>query len=371
MVPNLPSLALRKPDGSLLTRIEAETELWDKCKTSHTMRRLAWGQFGLDSRYAWILKPTSVTHWVLDELIRKKQIAGDPIGVQPELESDDSYFNSYVQRLKVFVEDGRALMPKEGEGIDMGDFNGQQPPNGQPPMGYAPPPPPMGFPGQQGAPPPQGMAPPQQPPPQFGAPQPGFPPQAPQFGGQPQQQQYAPQQPSFPPQGAPPPIAAPQQQQMPQQMAPQGMMPQQAAPPTPPAQAPSNRRGRGKADAGAVPPGMPNPPVQQQMPFPGAQQPQQAMPQFGAAPSMGAPMQQGMPSQQPAGGPDLLAQIAELKGLIAAQDQTLKQILHVLKGADAVASIMVRGYYNLPLPQQASQLNTEATFGEMKMPYPS
>lgn len=346
-----PELVLKRSDGSLLTRVEAEKELWDKCKTSHAMRRVAWSQFGLENRFAWMLKPTSIVHWVLDEMIRKRMIAGDQIGVQPELESDESYFNSYIQRLRVFVEDGRALKPKEGEGIDMSDFQNQMPPqNGQPvpQQSFSPPPPPVGFPGQQ--PPqqaPQSFAPPP-PPQQYGAPpqaMPGYqaPPQMPQFGAPP----------SFPPQGAQPPVSQPQ-------------LPPQGAPPAPPAQAPSNRR-RAKADAGAPPPGMPQVPSQQSMPFAGPSSP--PLPGTFAQPS--APPQFGTPQVAQADSSALQAQINELKGQVDAQGKVLQQLLHILKGVDAAASIMLRPYYKQQMPQQASQLSTEATFNEIGMPYPS
>lgn len=377
-----PVLVLQKQDGSLLTRIEAEKELWDKCKTSHAMRRYAWGQLRLDSRYAWMLKPTSVTHWILDELHRKRLIGGDPIGVQPELESDDSYFNSFIQRLGVFVQEGRALPPKEGEGIDMSDFQHQMPPapNGQQPQqSYAPPPPPpMGFPpaaqqagpppgaGQFGPPPGQPQFAPQQqqpPQPQYAAPPQaqnfGPPPsqQPPQFGSPPPQQASfgpPPGQPAFPPQGPPPPVAPPQ-------------LPGQPAAPA--ATAPSDRRPR--KSAAAAPAGAP-PGAQQQMPFgQPAQQPQG----FGAPPvvsGFGAP--QGAPGAAPqqssAEIADLKAQVTKLEATIAQLAQQVALILHKTVGIDAAVSIGVRGYYSQPLPGTVEQLNTEATFKECRLPYP-
>jgi len=380
---SLADLALSKPDGSLLTRIEAETELREKCKIFHNMGLLASYHLGLENRFALGMTPTSVIHWVLDEMIRKRLIAGDQIGVQPELESDASYFNSYIQKLGVFVQTGQALMPKEGEGIDMSDFQ-QMPPNGQPPQqpqGFTPPPPPpMGY-GQPQQPqqqqyqqPPQGM------PPQNFGPPPGAPPQgfAPPQGGPPA---FAPPPggpPSFgpPPGGAPgfapqgPPPLAPQ-------MPPQGMPPQQTqAPQAPPAQAPSNRRRGKSADAG---PPAPNgaPPQQQSMPFPSGP-PQQAPQSFGAPQSgYGGPM--GQPQQMQSGpqnGPQadtsaLQAQISELKAILAQQGQVLSQLLHIVKGTDAAVSITMRPYYEKQLPQQPSQLGTEATFKEIGLPYPS
>jgi hypothetical protein len=370
-----PVLVLQKQDGSLLTRIEAEKELWDKCKTSHAMRRYAWGQLRLDSRYAWMLKPTSVTHWILDELHRKRLIAGDPIGVQPELESDDSYFNSFIQRLGVFVQEGRALPPKEGEGIDMSDFQHQMPPapNGQqqPQQGYAPPPPPpMGFPppGAQAGPPPQqgfNQAPPPQQqfaqaPQQPQQPQYTAPPQAQGFGPPPGQPQFGgqasfgppPGQPAFPPQGPPPPVAPPQ-------------LPPQGQPAAPAAAAPSDRRPRKSAASAGPPPG-----AQQQMPFgQPAQQPQG----FGAPPvvsGFGAP--QGAPQQALASNEiaELKAQVSKLEATIAQLAQQVALILHKTVGIDAAVSIGVRGYYSQPLPGTVEQLSTEATFKECRLPYP-
>jgi hypothetical protein len=364
---NVSTLALKKADGSPLSRIEAESELWTKCKTSHAMRLLAANQFGLDSRYVWRLKPTSVTHWLLDEMVRKRLIAGDQIGVQPDLESDDSYFNAYIQRLGAFVQDGRALMPKEGEGINMTDFNHQMPPppNGQPQQsGYAPPPPPPmgGFPQQQQ--PPQFQGAPQQ---SYGAPPPpapqagfGAPPQ-PSFGPPPQFNTMPPQQggaPSFPPQGPPPPISQP-----PQQAGPPG------APPAPPAQAPSNRRGRGKAAEAGPPPaagGFPQPSATP-MPFPNG-----APAQGGFAPPGAPPQQFGAPPTQAGPGIEAaMAQIAALQGIVSQQAQQIADLVTLVKGIDAGVSILVRPCYNRQFPNDASQLGIRATFAEIGLPYPS
>jgi hypothetical protein len=385
----IPELVLKKPDGSLLTRIEAEAELWDKCKTSHMMRRLAWGRYGLDQRFTWILKPTSVTHWVLDELSRKKFISGDPIGVQPELESDDSYFSSFVQRLKVFVEEGRALAPKEGEGINMSDFQHpgpmMMPQNGQQPSmpGFAAPPSPVGFPP---APPPMGAPqfqqpqapvgfPPQAPPP-MGAPQApqGYPPAGPQFGAP--QFGAQPQQPAFPPQAMPAPGAPPP------------MMQPQGAPPAPPAQAPANRRGRGKTDAAPAPGTLPG---QQQLPMGAPPQgfgaPPMMPPQFGAPqgmPQMGAPQQMAPQTQQApmqqggANNGELLAAIAQLKNIVEEQGKLLQHLgsklletQRMVKAIDIVSSISLRGFYNAPRPATEADLGLEATFKAVNIPYPS
>lgn len=370
---SIQDLTLSKPDGSLLTRIEAEKELREKCKIFHNMGLLASYHLGLENRFALGMTPTSIIHWILDEMIRKKLIAGEQIGVQPDLESDASYFNAYTQRLGVFVQNGQALMPKEGEGIDMSDF--QQ--NGAPPQGFTPPPPPpMGY-GQQA---PQQQQQYQQPQQQGGfGPPPGAPPQnfGPPPGGPPA---FGPPTgaPGFgPPPGGPPmgpPPGFPQQAAPPQpQMPPQGMPPQQAAPPPPPAQAPSNRR-RGKA-AEAAPPAQAAP-TQQTMPFPGgapAQQPQgfgapPAVPGYGP-PVMGQPQAQQAAPQADTGA--LQAQINELKGIVNMQSQVLQQLLHIAKGIDAAVSITVRPYYEKLLPTQPSQLGTEATFKEIGLPYPS
>lgn len=377
----IPTLELSSPNGIPLTRIQAEKELWDKCKTSHMMRRLAWGQLGLDGRFAWMLKPTSVTHWILDELIRKKQITGEPIGVQPELDTDDSYFNSFVQRLIVFVQDGRALQPKEGEGIDMSDIQNPGYPSAP---GFNPPPPPGNFgPPQQGMPQPQQFAPQQQQAPQnFGPPPQGMP----QFGPPGGQQQPPPQQyqqpPSFPPQGMPP-VAAPPQQMAPppqQQFAPQPQQgfappPQQqlGQPPAPQAQAPSNRR-RAKADAGPPPGAAPGPlPGQATLPFPASQPPG-----FGTPPGM-SPAQFGQPPAQQMAAPQghqgvsneaLQAQNAELKSIVQQLSQQVHQQGVMLRAIDMALSIHVRGMYNRPA-EQLSQYNLETTFKEIGLPYPS
>lgn len=373
-------LALTKPDGTQMTRVEAEKALWEQCKTSHVMRRVAASQFGLDSRYVWGLKPTSITHWILDELIRKRVISGEQIGVNPDLESDDSYFNSYIQKLAVFVQEGRALQPKEGEGINMSDFNHQMPPpNGQngfaPPNAFSQPPQQPQF--QQQPPQQGGYAPPA--PPQFNAGQSSFgPPPQPSFGPPPP---AAPPQnvsppPSFPPQGPPPPVAAPQQQ---------GFAPPTGAPPPPPAAAPqAARRGRRASEPGTPPQqAQPQPSAQMQMQMPTMP----AAPAFGApppvsfgnapAPAFGqpapsAPQQMQQPQQQ---GPDpdiefLKGAVKQLSQIVASQDETLKQILRLVRGIDASTSVPIRGYWQKPLPTSGEQLSNEATFKEIGLPYP-
>jgi hypothetical protein len=229
----LAQIDMRKPDGAFFTRLEMEQQLREKLSTVHH-RRLKAINLGLDSRAAYDMYPISVTHWILDQWVLKGEVRGEYIGVRSELkaDSDNEYFRQFTQRLAMFIENGWAVLPNPGEGIDMNQMNQPpmppMPPNGQQgPQQFAPPAPPQMPPGMPGMPP--GMP----PMPQMGAPQqqfggppmPPMPPQAPQapmpptppqpqYGGYPQQQpqqytQAGPPQPPMPPQ-------QPQYQQPPQ-----------------------------------------------------------------------------------------------------------------------------------------------------------
>lgn len=246
----LPDLKMTKEDGSLLSRFEMETQL--RAETVHH-RRLRASKAGLPSKTAQSMLPISVTHWLLDHWVQHKIITGDIFGVSSEFGADDpinkDYLRQLAQRLMLFVENGLAVLPNPGEGIDM-SFAQQPPgfpmppaPNGQqgapsfappaPPMpgmpmpgGLQPPAPPQmpGMPQMAGFPPQQGY--PQQPvmgvvvPLPNGFPQPGGPQQGyPQQGGFPQQGMPQMPQPPMPPQPPQPAFQAPapQQQQAPQQ----------------------------------------------------------------------------------------------------------------------------------------------------------
>ena len=239
----IPELSYQKPDGSLFSRLEMEEQTRQVWPKIHWVRLMANKIYGLPRQAAFDMKEAFIRHWVLDEMVRRGQITGDVSGVDAQTYNDDATSRQFIQRLQFLIQAGQAIVPKEGEGVDM--------------SGFTPPPPPMGM-----MPPPNGQ--PQQMPFQPPAPQ-GFAPPMPQ---------------GMPPQGPPqmqPPMAPPQMQP------PQGPPQQQYAPPMP----------------GAGMPQMPQTPVP---PMPGAlppQMPQQAAPQAGGRRKRGGD-QQAAPGQQQA-----------------------------------------------------------------------
>lgn len=313
----IPDLHLTRPDGTPLSRIEAEQKVRETWPKVHWRRIMANKHFGLSKQHSFGLKEVMLLHWYLDEAVRRGLVVGNQVGVDLQNYNDENEQRQFAQRLAAMIQGGESLQPKEGEGIDMS--NVPQPPigtpqNGQAPQpGFVPPPPPMGMAPQPGYAPPQ--APPQMPP------QPGFVPQQPQAAQpmmQPQQgfvppgapPQFAPPQPAYAPPPAPQGFAPPQAAPMmppgyaPQPGAPQPMMapppmPGPGAPPqAPPQQASGGRRGRGKSDQAAAPaptaapvPAMPqgNPgfaPLPPQQPFQPMVPQAAPMPQAAAGPQL-------------------------------------------------------------------------------------
>src|SRR3954466_2638145 len=134
-------LNYQKPGGGQFTRIEMENQLRDTWKKLHTKRRRAGHDFGLSKNNAFGWTPGVLTHWMLDEMIRRKLIQGQLLGVDVGLTylPGSSELTQLTQRLQALVESKQALPPTQGEGFDM---NGQQmPPPPGAPNGYAPPPP--------------------------------------------------------------------------------------------------------------------------------------------------------------------------------------------------------------------------------------
>jgi hypothetical protein len=233
-------LKMRKDDGSFFNRVEMEQQIRESDTVHH--RRLRAIGLGLSPKIAYDMFPISVTHWLLDQWVSRGEIYGDVLGVRSEFKADEDkdYFNQLTQRLQLFIENGHAIKPNPGEGIDMNRMNmppgmpGMPPaPNGQGGApSFTPPAPPMMPPSMPGVPGmPATMNVPQPPGPPMMA-QPPMPPQPPMGGmppmipqpSQPPQQQFSP--PGFP--GAAPqfPPQVPQQMQQPQQpqMAPQQQM---------------------------------------------------------------------------------------------------------------------------------------------------
>jgi hypothetical protein len=150
------SLMFQKPDGLPFNRIEMERQMREKWNKVHYLRIQAIHLYGLDKRFVYDMREAHLRHWVLDEMIRRGQIAGDQIGVNVHAHNDEAEQRTFLQKLVVFVQTGNAVLPKEGEGVDMTVFQNPPPPpvsNGIPT--FAPPAPP---------PPPAGIAPPPLPP---------------------------------------------------------------------------------------------------------------------------------------------------------------------------------------------------------------
>jgi hypothetical protein len=356
-------LSLIKPDGSAMTRLEAEHTIRTSLGTVHHMRHLASRDFGLDKKLMFLIKPVSVIHWILDEMVRRKLIIGEEIGVKPELESDPNYFNTFQQKIAAFVQSNQAMMPKEGEGVNMSDINNMMPPgappqNGHPQTGFAPPPPP---------------------PPMFqsGAPTPNVPPPPPQtgFGAAPPTQQ------SFgPPTGMPQQFGPPNQTQQTQPAFPPapGGQPSHVPPPPPPvpAQTRTPRATRKSNDLDktvvAAPPASSG--FGQQFGAPGANMPMSSpLPAsvnqvpVNMTPTMPTPM--GAPAQDPRID-QLQQQIASLSKIVEQQSTMLSQILQLSKNVDMACSIVTRVYYQQNLPTRPEQLGCEVTFKDIGLPIP-
>ena len=241
---------LRHADGSLFSRIEAEQ--WFR----HHLERLEWRllarrRYGLEHKHIFDALHITALHMLLDAMVARGELAGEVLGVQPGVDSEGPELEKFKQRLAAFIASGQAMIPEEGDGIDMTDINKFNPP----PVGM-----PNGIPGA----PQQGFAP--------GAAPPGV-------------QGQFPQVPSFP---APPGMAPPG---MPPQMAPQ--MPQQMQPQAP-QQMPQQMQPLQGFTPQPQPPGMPQPPAG--FPAPGAPQP--GYPAGYPAQGMLPQMPQGMPGPQ-------------------------------------------------------------------------
>jgi hypothetical protein len=204
------------PDGAPYSRIEMEARIRGIASTVQVKRLIAIEKYGLQTKVAYDMKPITVIHWLHYKMIDKGEAQGDKMVISSELGADHvpETFNQFCQRLAIFIENGSALMPPDGE-IPMDKLN-IPPPPGQPmapgqqpqPQAFTPPPPPP-MPGAY----PQGAMPPPHPTmsPALGLP-PGVPTQQPQYAPQaPQAPQYAPQAPQYAPQAyaapaVPPPV---------------------------------------------------------------------------------------------------------------------------------------------------------------------
>lgn len=197
-------------NGNLYHRLEMEQQLREKIETVHERRLLAIDPFGLEHKVAYDMKPVTVTHWILDEMIRRGLINGEEIGVGSTLGSDNhpESFKQFGQRLALFIENGWAVSPHKAEGIDMSKYPPAPPvgvpPNGQTaPAAYAPPAPPVGPP----AGPPAAYAPPAPPAPATAPPAAYAPPAPAAYAPAPTPGHVAP--PAYAPPGPPAPPAAP------------------------------------------------------------------------------------------------------------------------------------------------------------------
>lgn len=135
------------PDGSRLSRLDREKQIRELWPTVHERRLMAVKPYGLSKVDAFCMTPISLLHWLLDTMVKNKEIDGPILGVRPGEEVDPNALWALVQQ-------NQALPPQEGEGISMP--KNTIPP---PPMSNIPPPP--GAPGSNIPPPPgTGWAPP-------------------------------------------------------------------------------------------------------------------------------------------------------------------------------------------------------------------
>lgn len=216
-------LQMTQSNGDLFHRLEMEQQLREKIETVHERRLLAIEPYGLEHKVAYDMKPVTVTHWILDEMIRRGLINGEEIGVGSTLGSDNhpESFKQFGQRLALFIENGWAVSPHKAEGIDMSKYP-PAPPVGVPPNGqtapavFAPPAPPAIPPAPGSAAPPAASA------PAYAPPGPPAPPAAPTMAAPPAPPAAPPMAPAAAAAVAVPPTAAPA-----------------TAPPAPPATAPT------------------------------------------------------------------------------------------------------------------------------------
>lgn len=150
-IPDLQWLQYVRPGGILLSRVEMEKQMLQVWPKAYWIRIKANKIYGLPKKPAFDMEEVVLRHWLLDEMVRRGQIAGDQLGVDVQNYSEESEVRQFTQRLTAMVRSGQALPPKEG--IDMST---QQPPNTFMPPGaptfmppgvptFAPPAPPMGM----------------------------------------------------------------------------------------------------------------------------------------------------------------------------------------------------------------------------------
>lgn len=320
---SIPELQTSNPDGTPKSRLQMDQWLRQDFPKIHWLRIIANKKFNLPKNFAFDMREIVLRHWLLDEMIRQGLVYGDILGINVQSLNDETELRQFTQRLSALIQNGQAIQPQTGEGVD---------------MTFTPPPPPVvgGAPAQPqqqaayppGPPAPPPMAPPGPPgPPGYAAPP--MPPGPPQQQSFPQMQQ--PPQPMGPPGGyaqppgppAPPPMGAPQ---MGPPMGPPG------APPAPPPQAAAPNgggRGRRKAADGAQPPAPPvapnqGAPTQGFSPPPGFAAPPVA---GGFAPLPAPQSNVSQPPQQATVAVDLtplLQRIDQLSAQVAAQAKTIE-----------------------------------------------
>lgn len=387
------NLQFYKPDGSLLSRIEMETQIRQTWVKLSYKRINANKYYGLPNKPAQDMKPAVLLHWILDEMVRRGHIVGDVLGVSVTNYNDEAEEAQLTQKLVALIQVGQALTPQTGEGFNMSmpappmppaagnwappaaNFGGPPPgpPQGPPgfgppagppaPGGYAPPQtqfaPPQGPPSfVQQAPvaPPQNFGPPPGPgnfgpppgPPQGGtmAPPPGYPPAPPQAPT------FAP--PVAPPQG-PPSFSAPPQQTF----AAPPLPPQQGQPPTPPAAPAATQEAPGRKRRASAPPAAPVPGAPQQMNIP---TPPPGSSFANVAPPQGPPVLQqnpGMQAQQL--GPD---PITALQGQVADLSRTVNMLASLVTMSNRVV------YGNAQPPAGADGWSIEQRLSELGGPIP-
>lgn len=247
------------PDGRPKSRLEMDQWMRTEMPKIFWLRIHACRTFGLSKQLSFDMTEICIRHWLLDEMIRRRFITGDLLGVNANTSNDEGELRQFTQRLAAMIQAGQAVQPQHAEGVDMNGYTPPPPPVPMGPPSSTPAPGPAYPPGPPG--PPQQQYQPPGPPVQSYPPGPPAPP-----AGPPAAPQYSAPPPMGPPGYAPPPTGVP-------------TAPPMAAPPSPPAQmgppaAPAPAR-RGRKPAGgetASPAVAPPPPAGPPMGPPGAPQ---------------------------------------------------------------------------------------------------
>jgi hypothetical protein len=125
-------------NGKPRTRLEMEQWLRDKYPKIHWLRIRANKDLGLPKQISWDMKEIVLRHWMLDEMVRRKYILGDVLGVNSTQSNDEAETRQFIQRLASMIQAGNAIQPQYSEGVDMTTFQPPPPPTMGVPVGDKP-----------------------------------------------------------------------------------------------------------------------------------------------------------------------------------------------------------------------------------------